>query len=178
MDLLKDSLRAKNSYSDKELRISFSVQAVNCDQDKDSSCESEENINAFFKSLYFTAYTLVESIEFGDVDSIGERPVKAQDKFHSQFVLDRAVYRDNNNFIQFNDVYTHDSLYSMKQDQYAFLDLIASQFWQSSTYNKEETVSIDGGLTTIDTSDDLIFGMYFFVNDYRNEHWRLVYNAL
>ena len=79
--------------------------------------------------MYFTAYTLVESIEFGDVDSIGERPVKAQDKFHSQFVLDRAVYRDNNNFIQFNDVYTHDSLYSMKQDQYAFLDLIASQFW-------------------------------------------------
>jgi hypothetical protein len=75
MDLLKEELRVKNSFSNKKERVSFSIQAVNCDQEKDSSCETKENISELFNSIYFTAYILEENIEFGDVDSIGKRPI-------------------------------------------------------------------------------------------------------
>lgn len=41
-----------------------------------------------------------------------------------------------------------------------------------------DTVSNDGGETFFDVEDGVIFGMYFFINDSRIEHTRIVYNIL
>lgn len=62
MDKIKDELKVKNSYSNKEDRVSFSIQAVNCNIEEDSNCESAENIKDFFESLYFTTYILEEQV--------------------------------------------------------------------------------------------------------------------
>ena len=50
MDLVKDTLRLKNSYTNKEERVSFSIQTVLCNDEysdiyeKDPICESQGNI--------------------------------------------------------------------------------------------------------------------------------------
>ena len=61
---------------------------------------------------------------------------------------------------------------------YYFLNFKQNPFWDSGTYRKVETVSTDSGKTFIDTTDDLIMGLYFFVYDQREEHTRKVYNIV
>lgn len=85
MNLIKDDLVIKNGYSNKEERISFSIQAVLCDTDAGETCASNDNIDLFLRSIYFTMYVLEESIAFGQLENIGERPISVDDKFHSQF---------------------------------------------------------------------------------------------
>ena len=105
MNSIKDFLRVKNSYNDKDERVSFSMQAVSCDSDVEE-CADPASIDQFFEDIYFTLYVLLENIAFGDNSSIGKRPVAVHDQFHSQFVLNPNQYRDNNNYIQFNKVTT------------------------------------------------------------------------
>ena len=58
MDTIKDLLRVKNSYSDKNERVSFSIQAVACDQSVDKNCASTPDREEFFNEVYFTVYIL------------------------------------------------------------------------------------------------------------------------
>ena len=58
MDTIKDLLRVKNSYSDKNERVSFSIQAVACDQNEDENCASTPDREEFFNEVYFTVYIL------------------------------------------------------------------------------------------------------------------------
>ena len=88
-------------------------------------------------------------------------------------------YKDNNNFIQFNDVDTDDDIAAWKAPKkFFFLNFRQNPFWDSSVYRKVETVSTDSGKTFIDTTDDLIMGLYFFVDNQRHEHTRKVYNMV
>ena len=98
MEKLKNELKVKNQYSNKKDRVSFSIQAVLCDQE-DDDCADINHIDEFLKDTYFTAYILEENVEFGDISNIGLRPVSVNDRFHSQFVLKSTEYKDNNNFI-------------------------------------------------------------------------------
>lgn len=88
MNKIKEELRVKNSYSNTEERISFSVQAVNCDNSTED-CQDFEIIEKFFDNTFFTAYILEGMIEFGDVSNIGKKPVSTVDHFHSQFTLNQ-----------------------------------------------------------------------------------------
>ena len=90
-------------------------------------------------------------------------------------MLNTATYRDNNNFIQYNKVETEDWLYSSTKHFYSFLSNIQGAAWTSKLYLKDEMVSLDGGLTEINTLNNLMLGMYFFVADSREEHSRQVY---
>ena len=112
MDTIKEVLRVKNSYSDKDERVSFSLQAVACDQSLDT-CASTADIEEFFKEVYFTTYILKENIAFGDNSNIMKRPVSVTDQFHSQFALKPDEYRDCNTYIKFNKVITNDDIWAM-----------------------------------------------------------------
>ena len=86
MEKIKDDLKVKNSYSNKKERVSFSIQAVLCDQPNEN-CADPEKIDQFLKDIFFTSYILEENVEFGDISNIGKRPISVNDKFHSQFML-------------------------------------------------------------------------------------------
>jgi hypothetical protein len=78
-----------------------------------------------------------------------------------------------------NEVFTSDEKYIQNSiGNYSFLNTIQNPFWQSSKYIEKETVSLDGGITFIETTDELILGIYFFVHDYRIENYRNIYNLL
>jgi hypothetical protein len=70
-------LRLKNSYSNKEDRVSFSIQGVLCNDEsseiyeKDSECASDSDIDDFLESVYMTMNILEESIMFGEPGNIG-----------------------------------------------------------------------------------------------------------
>ena len=110
MNSIKDDLVIKNGYSNKKERISFSIQAVLCNTKAGETCASNENLDLFLESMYFTMYVLEETIAFGQKENIGKKPISVTDKFHSQFQLNRLKYKDNNNFIQFNDVEADDDI--------------------------------------------------------------------
>ena len=69
------------------------------------------------------------------------------------------------------------SLGSSKKE-FGFLNFKQLPFWTSKAYHKDETVSINGGLTEIETEDNIIMGIYFFNDDYRVEHSRQVYTLV
>jgi hypothetical protein len=85
---IKEYLKLKGGYSGfQEERISFSIKGVICDDQKDTSCESKESIDALLKEIQFTNYILEEAVEFGQDDNIGERPTAITDRFYMQFAL-------------------------------------------------------------------------------------------
>jgi|TARA_B110001450_G_C17223270_1_gene320317 hypothetical protein len=47
----------------------------------------------------YTMRILEDKVAFGKSDTDIKRTI---DKFHSQFQLNNDIYRDNNNFVQFN----------------------------------------------------------------------------
>ena len=59
METIKDVLRVKNSYTDKNERVSFSIQAVACDPNVET-CASTDDLDEFFNEVYFTTYVLTE----------------------------------------------------------------------------------------------------------------------
>ena len=78
MKSIKEILRVKNSYTDKDERVSFSMQVVSCDRDIED-CADLDSIDKFFEDIYFTLYILKENIAFGDISNIGKRPVSVND---------------------------------------------------------------------------------------------------
>ena len=78
MNSIQDILRVKNKYTDKDERVSFSMQAVSCDRDIED-CADPDSIEKFFEDIYFTLYILKENIAFGDISNIGKRPVSVND---------------------------------------------------------------------------------------------------
>ena len=53
-----------------------------------------------------TLYNTQESIEFDSSENMNKKPTKVIDVFHSQFMLNRNKYIDNNNFVRYNHVAT------------------------------------------------------------------------
>ena len=75
---------------------------------------------------------------------------------------------------------TFDDKWSLgtSKKEFGFLNFKQLPFWTSKAYHKDETVSINGGLTEIETEDNIIMGIYFFNDDYRVEHSRQVYTLV
>ena len=120
---------------------------------------------------------LEENIEFGDVSNIGQKPVSTMDKFHSQFALNRLIYRDNNNFVQFNHATTMDDKYGLASPEfYGFVNVNAKPFFTMPAFVHEETVTVDG--SDIQTQDSVILSLFFFVDDYKIDHTRQVYTVI
>lgn len=176
MKTIKNKLRVKNSYTDQDERVSFSIQAVACDNETET-CADPGAVEKFFEDVYFTAYILKENIAFGEKSNIGKRPVSVNDQFHSQFMLNPGQYRDCNNFVEFNKVTTSDNKWSLlsKKQEFGFLNFKQLPYWTSKAFKEKELVSTDGGKTEIETNDSLLLGIYFFVDDYRVESSRQVY---
>ena len=57
-------------------------------------------------------------------------PVSVTEEFHSQFMLNFNEYRDNNNYIYYNNVRTVDSRWlSLADKTYEFIDFDAKPVW-------------------------------------------------
>ena len=56
--------------------------------------------------LMFNVYILSSNAEMGNTANYGLSPLITKDTFHSQFKLDLKAYRDNNNFLIYNEVTT------------------------------------------------------------------------
>jgi hypothetical protein len=65
MDLIKDKLKVRGYYQNKIDRISFSIQAVVCNEEYDDQCQSKESVRSLLSQIYFTSYILEENVEFG-----------------------------------------------------------------------------------------------------------------
>lgn len=57
--------------------------------------------------MVFSLFMMHGKISFGS--EIHESPIVTQDVFHSQFQLDLNKYRDNNNMLRINSVWTKDA---------------------------------------------------------------------
>lgn len=101
------------------------------------------------------------------------------DKFHSQFVLSRTTYRDNNNFINVNKASSSDARYSITSDSndYFFLNTELGPAWTSSSWVKPENTTDDKGVTWSTQADEIIFGAYFFLAEVRGVHTLSRYNT-
>ena len=72
---IKDYLKVRNSYSNKQDRGSFSITAVLC-EDPDAGCtDDQQNIKDLLNNIMFNLYVYEEEISFGDTQNIGKRPV-------------------------------------------------------------------------------------------------------
>ena len=66
---------------------------------------------------------MVEESELGKKDNLGKSPIHLQNKLHSQFSLKHGKYRDNNNYITYNTIFTQDNRFwpYVKKKQYNYL---------------------------------------------------------
>jgi hypothetical protein len=75
MDQIKDYLKVRNPYSNKQDRGSFSISAVIC-EDVDAGCtDIQQDIKDLLDNMMFNLYIYEEEISFGDVHNIGKRPI-------------------------------------------------------------------------------------------------------
>ena len=80
---MKEHLQIKNGYTNIKDRVSFSIEIHTCDQNTDSSCKSNEEIENLLKKMYFTMYYLEEAVSFKDSSLLNKRPLKTKETFHS-----------------------------------------------------------------------------------------------
>ena len=73
--------RIKNEYSDFVSRVSTNVEISECNPDSGIICESEEKIRILLDNIYFTMYTLHETVQLGDEKNYKSRPTKVKDTF-------------------------------------------------------------------------------------------------
>ena len=144
------------------------------------SCYDTPEVDALLKELYFTFYTVDVNIEFGNLNTpIDKSPLRIADAFNSQFQLNLEEYRDNNNFLQFNDVTTQVSRWNpYGEEVYKFFKVIAGPVWISTSYTSEQYVSTDGGKTYDNEEEVMLFGTYFFLSNTRTIHMRSLYNIV
>lgn len=143
-----DTIFVDNKYTNRTNQRSFSVEVVACTGNS-SNCKSHDEIQKFLKSFYFTFYTVQERVEFKK-DNLMQNPMSTKSYFHSQFMLDLAKYRDNNNFIRINDVITNDNRYSFNLEenfQYRYIDLLINQAWEGPSDTWSVNASWDHGQT-------------------------------
>ena len=173
---MKDYWRIKNGYTNYDERISFNIAVVVCNNDTDSNCATKDDIDFLLDKLYFTFYVVEDNVSFSEV---GQKPFYTVDKFHSQFVLSRTTYRDNNNFINVNKASSSDARYSITSDSndYFFLNTELGPAWTSSSWVKPENTTDDKGVTWSTQADEIIFGAYFFLAEVRGVHTLSRYNT-
>lgn len=92
----------------------------------------------------FSFYVLEDFIEFG---AIGKTPYKTINTFHSQFVLDYDLYKDNNNYVKFNRAYTTETKNPITAEivEYSFLNHYAKPDWTGNRFKWTENITDDGG---------------------------------
>ena len=75
---------------------------------------------------------------------------------------------------------TFDDKWAMTESkkEHGFLNFKQLPSWTSQVWRVNEIVSIVGGEADKPTTDNIILGAYFFVDDYRVEHSRKVYTLL
>ena len=78
-DRIKNFWKIKNGYSNAKDRISFTIQAVLCN-DQAQTCAPEEDIDFLLEQLYFTMNVVEDRVLFGDNDT---HPYRTIDQFHS-----------------------------------------------------------------------------------------------
>ena len=90
-----------NSYSNETFRKSFSILMLKCEPHYGQKCKSDEEIQAFLKTVFFTFFTTYDDFAFTNSAEVQRQ---SKDKLIYQFQVDLDRYRDNNNYIRLNTV--------------------------------------------------------------------------
>ena len=80
MEKMKNHFQLKNSYSHAD-RISFSISINKCVNSTSQVCEPDEKIEEMLHSMFFTIYTIQETINFHNGSNYGGNPIVVSDKF-------------------------------------------------------------------------------------------------
>ena len=88
------------------------------------------------------------------------------------------MYRDNNNFLQFNSINTKDHrLFPWRHGHYHFLKVDKGPVWTSSSYDATHSTSYNGKDFKPETHQ-ILFGSFFFLSNIKSTHTRDVYNIV
>ena len=74
--------KVMNSYTNEQLRRSFSVEIWTCNSVLDKNCRTDSQITDFLNNFYFTMFTTNEKAEFTK-SNLNKRPVSIKDTVHS-----------------------------------------------------------------------------------------------
>lgn len=136
---MKEYLSIKNGYSNQKDRHSFSLEILKCNGQK---CQADPSISKLLDEIYFNIYILDEEVELGNFD----KPLAVVDSFHSQFKLDLDSYRDNNNFLVYNDFIAKDQRFKLwyPPNIFKFFQVDQKPVWQSSKMIQTQNISESG----------------------------------
>jgi len=71
-----------NGYTNQTERISFQVEILKCQGEK-NNCRGKAAIDSVFDKIFFTLLYLDETLEFANPNNVGLKPTKDFDTFHS-----------------------------------------------------------------------------------------------
>ena len=123
-------------------------------------------------------YIIEDNIELSNRSQYGSSPLKAYEKFHSQFQLKLNQYRDNNNFLQYNHVETNDNrIVNLHPGEFDFLNIDVGPVWTSTSYKYHHNTSYDG-INYKEEKHNILFGTYFFLSNVRVDHHRFAFKFI
>ena len=96
--------------------------------------------------------------------------------FHSQYQIKLGYYRDDNNFIQVNEVQTSDARYNIfaNEHDYHFYDIEQRPTWIGKKRIAYRNVSDDDGKTWKMREEEVLSGTFFFLSENEFTHSRSV----
>ena len=120
-----------------------------------------------------TYYNVIGIIELQNPNDPSGNPVRTIDQFHSQFQLQKNKYRDNNNFLRYNQVKTRDNRFNFlgAPNIYKFVDYIRGEHWIGGKFIDKRNVTFDG-VSFEQINQELLFGAYYFYSRDKVEHAR------
>ena len=171
-----DMFRLEGKYNNKTFRQSFSVDFLKCNLQVNPNCKNETEQLKFFKEFFWTFYILEGMVQFTD-ENLMQNPIGTQSKFHSQFMLDPDIYRDQNTFVQINTVEVNDNRFSLLDlsDDYHFIDSSSSNhMWSGRAAYWNINSTRDDGKTFKMERQLNLYSNYFFMSDLTFKHSRHV----
>ena len=113
-------------------------------------------------------------------DNLMQYPLVTQSKFHSQFMLDPLIYKDQNNYLIINNVEVSDNRFAIfdNSEEFKFVDHISNQMWLGKSAVWAINSTRDDGLTFRIENQLNMQAYYFFMSNQRVKHSRSVYTLI
>ena len=101
------------------------------------------------------------------------------DEYHSQFAIEFDKYRDNNNFLRYNNVEYKDNRYNFLENEKEsqFIDMILGPTWISNALYYDRRITRDGVNFFYEEQNQLL-GTYYFYGVEMLEHSRSARNFI
>lgn len=148
------------------MRQSFSVEYHKCSPNATSECKNQTMTQLFHDTYYYTMFILTQRMEI-DINNIQDNKLKTVSVFHSQFMIDPTVYRDNNNFLRVNKVEVNTNRWQVMDTatDLRYVDFSIRPPWNGKPGVWIVNMSRDAGKSFAQEDALILYGSYFFVGD-------------